>query len=806
MTTVIQDLRYGVRMLAKSSGFTLVAVFTLALGIGANAAIFSAISPILIEPLPYPHSSRIMIIWNVFQGARSQLAFHSFREIEARNRSFDALAILEPWQPTVSSSAEPERLNGQQVSAEYFRVLGVSPTLGRDFQPSDDGFHGPKVAILGYGLWQRRFGGEGVVVGRPITLDGDAYTVVGIMPREFENVLAPATEIWSPTQYDPSHPGDPTTSGWGNHLQLIGRRRAGVRLEQAVADLDRIARSPVAEFPRMRWTSFQSGFIVESLKESVTRGVRPALLAVFGAVILLLLIACVNVTNLLLARGAIRRGEFAMRAALGATRGRMIRQMLTESVLLTVAGGVLGLFVASFGVELLLALRPPELPRLSAIRLDRNVFAFAFGISSLIGLAVGLVPALQASRSDPQTGLKEGSRPTVSSQHWMRRALVVSEIALAIVLLVSAGLQLRSVSRLLAVDPGFDSAHLLTMQVQTSGHLFDDPATTRRYFARALNEVRRVPGVTSAAFTSMLPLTEDTQFGNYGTQFEKDGGSFDTFRYAVTPDYFETMRIPLRRGRYLDARDTASAPPAVVISESLAKKEFGAEDPIGQRVHVGPVDRPWYTIVGVVGDVKQTSLAAGLLDDVYISTEQSWFADQAMSLVVRAPGDLESLFPAIRTVVWSVDKDQPIIRISTMNALLAASAAERHFVQVLFDTFGLVALALAAIGLYGVVSGSVSERTREIGVRVALGAQRRNIFLLILRQGLSLTVLGVGIGLGGAVVAGRAIASLLFGISWSDPITYVGVILLLVGVSGFACWLPARRAVCLDPTLALRQE
>jgi len=639
-----------------------------------------------------------------------------------------------------------------------------------------------------------------------VQLDGDAFTVVGVMPASFENVLAPSTEIWSPTQYDPSHIGDTDTSEWGNHLRLIGRLRADANFERARADLDAIAETQVEEFPRVKWASLRAGFILDSLKSEVTRGVRPALLAVFGAVLLVLLIACVNVTNLLLARGASRRGELAMRAALGASRGRMIRQMLTESVLLSMAGGVLGMFVAGFGMQALLALSPAELPRLGAVHLDRGAFAFAFVVSSWIGIAVGLIPAVEASRDDLKAGLEEGARQVVGGRQWVRRALVVAEVALALVLLVSAGLLLRSVSRLLSVDPGFQAAHVLTMQVQTAGHQFDEPAATRRFFERALENVRGVPGVESAAFTSILPLTEDSRFGEYGAHFEKDGNGYDSFRYVVSPGYFETMGITLKRGRYLDARDKADAPPAIVISESLARKEFGNGDPIGQRAHVGPMDRPWYTIVGVVRDVKQVSLAAGLTDDVYLTGEHSWFADAAQSLVVKTQGNVEELAPAIERAIWAVDKNQPIVRISSMEKVVALSAAERHFVLVLFDAFGLVALALAAIGIYGVLSGSVSERTREIGLRVALGAQSANIWALVFRQGVKLLVFGAAIGLVGAMAAGEAIRSLLYGISSLDLATYVAVLVLLAAAAGIACWIPARRAVRLDPMTALRHE
>jgi putative ABC transport system permease protein len=537
--------------------------------------------------------------------------------------------------------------------------------------------------------------------------------------------------------------------------------------------------------------------------------VRPALLAVFGAVLLVLTIACVNVTNLLLARGAQRRAEFAMRAVLGAAPARMLRQVLTESLLLSGLGGLVGIAMAQIGVQALVALAPQDLPRVNAISLDGSVFAFGIGITALIGLAVGLAPALYASRRDLQESIQRNSRRTVGGHQTTRRALVVAEVSLAVVLLVSAGLLLRSLGRLFAVDPGFQSAPVLTMQVQTSGHKFDDESTRRQFFAQALEQVSHVRGVNSAAFTSLLPLSDKREAltaGTYGTLFEKDQRGYDVFLYAVTADYFQTMGIPLHRGRFLDKRDVAGTPQAVVISESLARSEFSGEDPIGQRVHIGPMDRPWYTVVGVVGDVKQTSLAVTDLDAVYIAPEQQWFADDAMSLVVRTRGDALALAPAIRKAVWSVDKDQAIIHVATMDSLLAASAAERKFVLVLFEAFGVVALVLAATGIYGVLSGSVTERFREIGIRAALGASRASILALVVRQGMALATLGSAIGLVGAAIVSQAIMTLLFGISRLDPVTYGGVIALLGAASAVSCWAPAWRATKVDPMAVLRYE
>jgi putative ABC transport system permease protein len=432
------------------------------------------------------------------------------------------------------------------------------------------------------------------------------------------------------------------------------------------------------------------------------------------------------------------------------------------------------------------------------------VFAFAFGSAALVGLLVGLVPALHATRDDLREAVQQNSRRTAGGQQLTRRALVVAEVALALVLLVGAGLLLRSMERLFAVDPGFDASHLLTMQVQTSRRF--DKEATERFFAEALEAVRRVPGVGAAAFTSQLPLSDDDD--EYGAHFEGDepGTAYNVFRYAVSPGYLEAVGIPLRRGRTLGEHDDTGAPPAVLISESLARRRFPGQDPLGRRVHIGPVDRPWFTIVGVVGDVKQVSLASSPPDAVYLATEQWWFIDRTLSLVVRARGDAAALAPAVRQAIWSVSKDQPIVRVTTMDELLAASAAERRFALILFEAFGLAALVLAAVGIYGVLSGSVTERTREIGVRLALGASRGHILTLVLRQGMTLTGIGVAAGLCGAAAASSALVSLLYGVSRLDPVAYLGVAALLAAVSATACWVPAWRAARVDPSITLRAE
>ena len=818
LENLILDTHFALRMLRRSPGFTTVAVSTLALGIGACTAIFSAVNPILFEPLPYPHANRILTIWNTYKGERSRLAFGNWREVVERNHSFEALAVYEPWQPVLLRGAQPERLTGQKVSAGYLGVLGVKPRLGRDFLPSEDRYHGPAVVILSYRLWQQKFGGDRGIIGSAVTLDGNRYTAIGVMPTGFENILSPQTDIWTPLDYNVQALAADFESGeWGNHLYMVGRVRPAVSREAATRDLEMIAANRIAPFPRPPWAALRHGLIVDSLQADITREVRPALLAVMGAVFLVLLMAGVNVTNLQLARGAQRQGEFAMRITLGAGRMRVVRQLITESLLLAGLGGAVGVAIATAGEKALVAMSPPGLPRIDAIRFNGEAFFFALALTTSVGVVVGLVPALSASREDLRANAQQNSARSTRSDSWMRPTLVVTEMALALVLLVGAGLLLRSLQHLLAVDPGFNPSHLLTTQIKTSGHEFDDKSAApnagsdarRRFFEQALDAARRVPGVTAAGLTTNLPLTDDAViYGTYGVRFESDlpNAGADVFRYVVSPGYLEAMQIPLRRGRFLSELDDANAPPVVLISESLAKSEFPGKDPIGKRVHVGPLDRPWYTVVGVVGDVKQNTLATDEANAVYLTEAQSWFADDTMSLVVRVQGDAAALASVVENAIWSVNKHQALVRVATADQLIAAGEATRRFVLILFEVFALVALALAATGIYGVLSGSVTERTREIGVRSALGASRGDILGLVLGKGMKLAAIGAALGLCAAVLSSHALVSLLFGMSRLDPLTYLSVTALLLAVAAAACSIPAARAVAVDPVQALRSE
>jgi putative ABC transport system permease protein len=806
--SVFSDCRYGIRQLRKSPAFTAVAILTLALGIGATTAIFSAVNSILFQSLPYPQANRIVSIWEI-RNDRSHYAvtFGMYRGLLPQQHSLESIAVVRPWQPTLTGAAQPERLEGQRVSASYLHVLGVSPLLGRSFDASEDQLHGPNVVILSDALWRRRFGADPGIIGRQITLDesesfaeSTSYTVIGVMSRNFENVLAPEAELWVPLQYDISQ-----GRAWGHHLQMVGRLQPGVRPADASRELTVLGKivlddqHPVSYGKDIR-------FNVLSLQDDLTSGVRPALLAIVAAVLLLLVIACVNVTNLLLARGVLRQGEFAVRSALGAGSKRLVRQLLTESLLLAALGSLSGLLVANFCVRALVALGPADLPRLHAIGIDPAAFAFGFLATTLIGLAFGLTPALHAARSVPQRGLQISSQRMIGGHRRIRSALVVVEVALALVLLVCSGLLLRSMQTLFAVPPGFNASNILTMQIEEVGHRYDDDAARYRFFSQALDAVRRVNGVTSAALTSQLPLSGDSDI--YGVSFERDGSSAngeEAFRYAVTPGYLEILQVPLCSGRFLGDGDRAGWPLVALISESFAKRKLPGVDPRGQRIHIGDPNT-WYTIVGVVGDVRQMSLAIRQPDAVYVTNAQWHWVDTVMSLVVRTQGNAQALAPDIRSAIWSVDKDQPIVRIATMERLLAASAAERRFSLILFEVFAIAAVLLAAAGIYGVVSGIVAERTREIGVRSALGATRVNIIALVLRQGLTLAGVGVVIGLVAAVLSSFLIVTMLFGVSHLDPFTYLTVIFLLLAVSTIACSIPAWRAARIDPMIALRYE
>ena len=805
--TLLGDLRFAARRLRRSPGFAAVAVLTLGLGVGASTAIFSTVKPVLFEPLAYPNPERLLAIHDRSQqGARVPVTFGTYLEVAERSRSFETIAVFATWQPAISGDGEPERLTGQRVSADYFRVLGVDPALGPGFSAEDDRPDGPAVVILSDGLWRRRFGADVGIVGSQVRLNDTPYTVAGVMPAGFENVPGHAAELWSLLQYDASLPSFDGRE-WGHHLEMAGRLRAGVDARAARAELQAIAANPLPQLARPAWAALGEGFLVASLRDAATANARPALLALFGAVLLLLVIACVNVTNLLLARGARRQGEMAMRAALGAARARLVGQLLSESLVLAFVGGVLAVGVAWVGVRVLVALSPPGLPRVDAITLDGAALAFALAVTTLVGVAVGLAPSLRVLGGDVAPGVGRLSRRATGGHLSARRALVIGEVAVACVLLVGAGLLLRSFRQVSAIPPGFEAEQLLALEVQTVGPDMDDEGT-QRFFAQALDAARQVPGVVSVALTSQLPLSGDVDV--YGVRRESEqnpeGEDGAAFRYAVSPGYFATMGIPIAQGRAHSRDDGQGAPPVVVINESFAARVYPDGDALGRRLHVGRNDLPWYTVVGVVGDVRQGALSDPPGDAVYIPTDQWYFADRNRWLVVRAAGDAAALVPALKSAVWSVDPDQPIVRIELVGELVTRSQPQRRFVLVILESFAAIALLLAGIGLYGVLSASVGERMRELGVRAALGASTRSLVALVARQGAAITAAGLTLGIAGSALASRALATLLFGVTGLDPFTYAGVVAVLGAVACLACGVPAYRAMRVDPAVTLRGE
>ena len=797
------DVRLALRRLVRNPGFAFVTITTLALGIGSATAIVTVAAPILVRTLPFPGADRIYAVWDRAQDGRAEVTFGSFLEVEQRSRTLEATAAWRTWQPALSGFDIPERLEGQGVSAGYFRVFGVSPRLGRPFTAEDDRPAGPPVVLISDRLWRRRFAADPGIVGRPITLDGLAHEVIGVMPAAFEHRLMPPADVWRALQYDRTLPALQGRE-WGHHLRMVARTRDGVSRDAAAAELAQIGRDRIAAFARPPWADMAEGLIIEPLHADLTRHLLPAMTAVTAAAALLLLIACVNVTNLLLGRDANRRAEFAMRTALGAGRSRLVRQLLTETLVLSALGGGAGALLATLLVRALIWLGPEG--HTALITPEAPVLAVAAAITALVGLAVGLAPAL--ANGDLRARIPQGSWQASPAHRSMRRGLVVAEVAFALVLLVGAGLLFQSLQRLFAISPGFDEQDVLTMRVQVTGQRYRDDAVAQRFFAEALAAAQQVPGVATAALTTQLPLSGDADI--YGLRFESSAADAvadhgGAFRYGVSPGYFEAMRIPLRRGRLLAEHDQTGSP-AIVVSESLARRRFPDADPIGQRLHVGPSDRPWFTIVGVVGDVTQSSLETDWFDAVYHVPSQWHFVDRAYSLVVRMRGDAAAMAPAVRAAVWSVDKDQPIVGVATLETVVAATARERRFALLLFEAFGLAALLLTAVGIYGVVAGGVTDRTREIGIRTALGASRSAILGAVLGEGVRMAAVGIAIGVLVALASTRWLTALLFGVSPVDPLSFGVVVVLLMGVTLAACWLPALRAATVDPVTAIRTE
>jgi putative ABC transport system permease protein len=807
---MIRDLRYGVRMLLKQPGFTLIAVLTLALGIGATTAIFSVVNAVWLRPLPYPEAERLAIVAheNTKRPGAFELTPASFLDVRQQSKSFAQIAAYFSRDFNLTGSGEPERLRGQVVSAELFSLLKMSPLTGRTFTDDDAEAGATPVVILSHELWQRRFGAQADLIGQTIRLDDRNYTVAGVMPPAFD-FPDKETELWSPMTLA----ADAANDRGSFFMYGIARLNPGVTFQQAQSELDGIGQNLARAFPR---SNTDLGFKVASLHENLVSGFKQALFVLLGAVLFVLLIACVNVANLLLARGAVREKELTVRAALGAGRLRLLRQLLTESTLLALCGSALGLLFAFWGLRLLKLINPEgagAIPRLDEVSLDFRVLGFTLGVACLTGILFGLAPALQISKPDLQHTLKEGGRGfTGTHGQRLRGVLVIAEVALSLVLLIGAGLLIRSFVRLQNVDVGFNPENLLTLRVEMSENKAQETEGRVSFYQAVLEKVQAVPGVEAAGIANAAPVITPGMRAGIVLEEKPDappGQPYLANNRVVSPDYFRALEIPLHKGRLLSAQDNAQAPAVVLINQAMARRYWNEEDPLGKRFKFGSrtANTPWLTVVGVVGDIRQAGLDTAPFPEFYTPFTQGharWAVPRV--LFVRTAGDPLSLVAAVKAAIWAVDKDQTIWAVRTMEELVTRWLGPRRFNLWLLGVFAALALVLASVGIYGVISYSVSQRTRELGVRVALGATQRDIVKLIVGHGLVLTLCGVALGLAGAFFLTRWLATLLFEVSTTDPLTFAVIPLLLAAVALLASWLPARRATRIDPLTALRQE
>lgn len=807
LTDFFQDLRYAGRMQLKNPAFTIVAVIALALGIGANTAIFSVVNSVLLRPLPYKDPERLVMVWedaSKFGYPRDTPAAANYVDWRDQNTVFEGMAAIADESFNLTGTGDPERLEGRLVSANLFPLLGVDPQLGRTFTSAEDQPGSNRVVVLSYALWQRRFGGDKDIVGKSISLNGETYTVVGVMPARFQFPTSDDA-LWAPIAFTT----EDATNRNRHYLQVLARLKPGTSLAQAQTEMHTIASRLQQQYPD---SNTDLGAAVTSLHEHLVGDIRPALLILLGAVGLVLLIACANVANLLLARAAVRQKEIAVRVALGARRWRLIRQFLTESVLLATLGGVVGLAIAFGGLMLLRTFIPENISQAKEISIDLKVLGFTFLVSMITGLIFGLAPALQAARFNQTETLKEGGRDsaTGSGGKRIRGLLVMAEVAVSLVLLIGAGLLINSFLRLRNVDPGFRADNLLTMRVALPQPKYSEFERRTAFYSELVQRVEAIAGVRSAAVTTNLPLYR--QGNSIGISIEGQpppppGQENIVVTRIISPAYFDTMSIPLLSGRAFTDQDTATRPRVAVISETMARRYWPGEDPIGKRIGTGRIERPedWTQVVGVVKDVRQFELTADPKPQMYLPYTQRGFFD-SRDLVVKTDVDPASLAATVRRTVWEIDKDQPVSNIRTMEEILLDSIARQRFSMLLLAIFAAVALILAAVGIYGVMSYSVAQRTHEIGIRMALGAQTGSVLKLAVGYGLKLVIAGVAIGLIAAFALTRVMSTLLFGVTATDPATFTLISLLLVCVAAVASYIPARRATKVDPIIALRYE
>ncbi len=811
MENLFQDLRYGIRMLAKNPGFTLIAILALALGIGANTAIFSVINAVLLNPLPYKNPDQLNMIWHSYPSSnleRASLSVPSYIEYKTNAAVFEQVAVASQWSVNMTGSGEPERLQGGRVSANFTTTLGVEPLLGRTFFAEEEEAGKNRVVLLSYAFWNRAFGADPSVTDKTITLDGNQYNVVGVMPAGFK--FFADVDLWSPITFTPQQM---TPDNHGNEFLLgLARRKAGVSFEQAQAEMNGVAERLRQDFYTADW-----GISLVPLREQFVGDIRPGLLILAVAVGCVLLIACANVANLLLARAAWRQKEMAVRAALGASRVRVIRQLLTESVLLAFVGGACGLALAFGGVRLLIAGIPPDISQFiigwSTIGIDGRVLLFTFAVAMLTGIGFGLIPALQSSKLDLNETLKESGKGAGSGgrSHRVLNAFVVAEIAIALFLLICSGLLIRSFTRLQTVDPGFNPQNSVVMQLTLSRTKYPERAQQAVFFEQILERVAPLPGVQHVGVGSNIPMSQNNNNASYaveGLQVQQGEPSPHGDPRSVSPDYFRAMGIRLLQGRFFNEQDTKDSLPVAIIDDVLAAKYFANENPLGKRIAAffdsNGDQLNWRQIVGVVAHVKQYGLDGKTKEQYYFPMAQR--GQPNMYLIVRTETKSTDIVASVRQAIRSVDADQPIYRVQTLEQVIYNSMAQQRFSTYFLSVFAAVAMLLAAIGIYGVMSYSVSQRTHEIGIRMALGASRSRVMRLVVGRGLLLTAIGIAIGVGISFIITRWMASLLFGVTATDLLTFIGTPLLLSFVAILATCIPAFRATKVDPMHALRYE
>ncbi len=807
MENLWQDARHAMRMLIKTPGFTFVAVTALALGIGANTAIFSVVNAVLLNSLPYKDPGQVTMLW----GKNSQLhlsmtdfpiSYGDFIDLREQSQSFESISALYPNSLNLTGHGDPERIGGANVSANFFQTLGIEPDSGRSFLPEEERPGNDNVVILSHGLWQRRFGADPDLIGKAIRLNGESHTVVGILPARFEfpqrdDLLlsygfSRQVDVWKPIT-----PGIEELQSRGNRVLIVmGRLKSGLRLEQAQAEVNSVYAAVAQLHPDV---SHESVALV-SLQEQVVGKIRPSLLVLLATVGFVLLTACANVANLMLARAATRQKEIAIRSALGASPFRIIRQLLTESVILSLAGGLVGLLFALWGTEIILALSPTDIPRIGKIGLDGRVLGFTLVVSLLTGIIFGLAPALQSSRPNLNEMMKEGGRSATGARHRTRSLFVIAEVALALVLLIGACLMIKSFSNLQKVDPGFDARNLLAAQIDLPLSKYPESRQWNEFFNRLIERVEALPGVKSVGLTWQVPLGGSdaaTGFTMEGRPTDSDQSPMAGIR-RVNSGYFRTIGTLIEQGREFTEADRQSAVRPIIINKAMARRFWPDESPLGKRITVLGASRE---IIGIAKDVKYTAIDADAAPEMYVQSSL-WF----MSLLVRTDSDPLSMVAAIRREVESIDKDQPISDVRTLEQRVAASVSAKRFSMLLMTIFAVVAVLLAVVGIYGVMSYSVTQNTREIGIRMALGATRKDVLALVIGNGIALTITGLALGLVVAFGVTRFMASLLYGVSATDAITFAVVATALAVVAVGACYLPAHRATKIDPMVALRYE